>query len=102
NELKADKPQTPYDTFVTFCRGADLLIHDAQYTDEEIRTKRGWGHSTFAETIKLAEDAGVKALGFFHHDPERSDDQLDAIVRQMQATTKIRVSGVKEGELLTI
>ncbi|MDI6740408.1 MAG: MBL fold metallo-hydrolase [Candidatus Edwardsbacteria bacterium] len=102
NELRDEKPHTGYDTFVKFCAGADLLIHDAQYTENEIKSKRGWGHSTFLETIKLAEDAGVKSLGFFHHEPERTDDQLDAIVKEMKGKTKISVFGTKEGEPLKI
>lgn len=63
--------------FVDTFRGADLLIHDAQYTAEDYRRTRGWGHSTFADTVDLALAAGVKRLGLFHHDPDRSDDDLD-------------------------
>jgi phosphoribosyl 1,2-cyclic phosphodiesterase len=63
--------------YVQFCRGADLLIHDAQYTDAEYKRTRGWGHSTYADTVDLALAAGVKRLGLFHHDPDRSDDDLD-------------------------
>ncbi|MFZ2642376.1 MAG: MBL fold metallo-hydrolase [Verrucomicrobiia bacterium] len=63
--------------YVEFCRGADLLIHDAQYTDAEYKITRGWGHSTYADTVDLAVAAGVKRLGLFHHDPERTDDDLD-------------------------
>lgn len=63
--------------YVDFCRGADLLFHDAQYTPEEYRYTRGWGHSTFGDVVDLALEAGVKRLGLFHHDPDRSDDDLD-------------------------
>lgn len=63
--------------YVELCRGADLLLHDAQYTDEEYKLKCGWGHSTYREATDLAIDAGVKRLGLFHHDPDRSDDDLD-------------------------
>jgi len=63
--------------FVEQFRGADLLIHDSQYTEEEYGMTRGWGHSTFADAVDLAMDAGVKKLGLFHHDPDRSDDELD-------------------------
>ena len=102
NELRAEKQQTPFDKFVQFCAGADLLIHDAQYTETQMRLTRGWGHSTFLETIQLAEEAGVKALGFCHHDPERTDEQLDEILKEMQAKTAIRLFGVTEGEMLEI
>ncbi len=75
---------------VEFVSGADLLIHDSMYTDEEYPTRLGWGHSTFSQSLKLAEDAGVKRLLFFHHDPERSDDQLDEIVEGIRADAASR------------
>ncbi len=56
--------------------GADLLIHDAQYTPEELKDKRGWGHSSWEQAVEVAERAGVKRLALFHHDPEHSDDFL--------------------------
>ncbi|MDH5760579.1 MAG: MBL fold metallo-hydrolase [Gemmatimonadota bacterium] len=65
---------------VEFVGGADLLIHDSMYTDSEYAERRGWGHSTFRQSVDLARDAGVRRLLFFHHDPQRSDDALDAIV----------------------
>src|SRR5512137_885757 len=63
--------------YIELCRGADLLLHDAQYTDEEYQRTRGRGHSTYRDATDLAVDAGVKRLGLFHHDPDRSDDELD-------------------------
>jgi phosphoribosyl 1,2-cyclic phosphodiesterase len=63
--------------YVEFCRGADLLIHDAQYTAEEYFQTRGWGHSSYADATDLAIEAGVKQFALFHHDPDRSDDDLD-------------------------
>ncbi|PIX38487.1 MAG: MBL fold metallo-hydrolase [Armatimonadetes bacterium CG_4_10_14_3_um_filter_66_18] len=63
--------------YVQVCEGADLLFHDAQYTDEEYQRKRGWGHSTYQSATSLALEAGVKRLGLFHHDPDRTDDDLD-------------------------
>ena len=79
------------DEYVALCRGADLLLHDAQYTDEEYRRTRGWGHSTYREAVDLAIDAGVGRLGLFHHNPDRTDDDLD---RQVDLCHKhIRRSG---------
>jgi len=75
----------PRERYVEFCRGADLLVHDAQYTDEEYRLTRGWGHSTFAAATQLAIDAGVRRLGLFHHDPDRPDDELDRLVEGCRA-----------------
>jgi phosphoribosyl 1,2-cyclic phosphodiesterase len=54
--------------------GADLLIHDAQYTDEEIGFRLGWGHSTAVQACQVAIEAKVKKLALFHHDPDRKDD----------------------------
>ncbi len=58
---------------VELSRGADLLVHDAQYTAEELRTHRGWGHSSFDQAMQVAEMAGVKRLAMTHHDPEHDD-----------------------------
>jgi phosphoribosyl 1,2-cyclic phosphodiesterase len=63
--------------YAEFCRNADLLFHDAQYTDEEYRRTCGWGHSTYQDATGLAIAAGVKRFGLFHHDPDRTDDDLD-------------------------
>lgn len=61
-----------------FFAGADLLIHDTQYTEAEYRAaKLGWGHSSLEHAVAAAGRAGVKRLALFHHDPLRTDDQLD-------------------------
>jgi ribonuclease BN (tRNA processing enzyme) len=67
-----------------FVQGADLLIHDSMYTDEEYASRAGWGHSTFSQSLRLAEEGGVKRLLFFHHDPTRSDSELDSIVSRVR------------------
>ncbi|MDD5627907.1 MAG: MBL fold metallo-hydrolase [Elusimicrobia bacterium] len=77
--------------YADLCRGADLLIHDAQYTDAEYRLTRGWGHSTFNDAVDLALAAGVKRLGLFHHDPDRTDDDLDRQVENCRR--RIRKAG---------
>jgi phosphoribosyl 1,2-cyclic phosphodiesterase len=69
------------DRLTAFCAGADLLIHDAMFEDEEYATRWGWGHSTFAQATELAIRAGVRALCYFHHAPWRTDSALDAAVR---------------------
>ena len=63
--------------YLDFCKDSDLLFHDAQYSESEYKKTRGWGHSTFVDAIDLAIDARVKHLGLFHHDPDRTDDELD-------------------------
>ncbi len=87
---------------VDFVRGVDLLIADAQYTDQEYEKKRGWGHSTFNQTVKLALDAGVKRLVLFHHDPARSDRELLEIERTIRKSVqergaKLKVHAAREG-----
>ena len=77
-----------------FIRGADLLIHDSMYTDEEYPSRIGWGHSTFGQSLKLAEEGNVKRLLFFHHDPERSDDELDRVVERVREDAARRGSTV--------
>lgn len=77
--------------YVEFCQGADLLFHDAQYTEEEYTRARGWGHSTFGEAVDLGLEARVKCLVLFHHDPDRTDEDLD---RQVQwCRERIRMAG---------
>ncbi len=61
----------------TFFAGADLLVHDTQYTEAEMTNRMGWGHSSFEYAIAAANRAGVKKLALFHHDPDRTDQQLD-------------------------
>lgn len=83
NELDPpDKPRTNYDRFVAFCHGVDVLIHDAQYTESDMPHKHGWGHSLISQVRQLAVDAEVGSLVLFHHDPERTDTQLDEIQRE--------------------
>lgn len=68
-----------------FLAQADLLIHDAQYTDQEYAQRKGWGHSSMNYVTTLAQDYGVKQVALTHHDPSRSDDALDEIVRDLQS-----------------
>ena len=69
-----------YDRYLEFAEGADLLMHDAEYTPEEYPSRRRWGHSTYMDALELALDAGVKRLGLFHLNQDRTDGEVDAIV----------------------
>jgi phosphoribosyl 1,2-cyclic phosphodiesterase len=62
-----------------FMQGADLVIHDAQYTPEEYPARKNWGHSHFAYVVKLAAAAGVRTLALTHHDPTHNDALLAEI-----------------------
>jgi len=81
--------------YVEAVRGADVLFHDAQYLPSEYAAKAGWGHSTTAQAIELAERAGVPRLGLFHHDPERTDEQLDAMAGEIRDELERRGSGLE-------
>lgn len=61
---------------VELAKDADLLIHEAQFTTEELKTKKGWGHSSFDQAIEVAKLANVKKLAITHHDPDHDDDFL--------------------------
>jgi phosphoribosyl 1,2-cyclic phosphodiesterase len=63
-------------------RGADLLIHDCQYTDEEYSRHVGWGHSALRDALLFAERTGARRTLLFHHDPLHTDEQLDAIATE--------------------
>ena len=93
--------------FVRFFEGADLLIHDAQYTAQELEGRRGWGHSSWSDALDIAISAGVKHLQLFHHDPDHSDSCLDEI--RDSAQQRIAASGApiicgvaREGDLLIV
>ena len=74
--------------------GADLLIHDAQYTDAEYAVKRKWGHSPVEYATDLAILAGVKRLALFHHDPARTDQAMIQLVRHMHCRVRDRGSNL--------
>jgi ribonuclease BN (tRNA processing enzyme) len=69
-----------FQDYLEFSRDSDLLLHDAEYKEEEYKKTRGWGHSFYKDTLNLAIEAGVKKLGLFHHNQERIDADIDAIV----------------------
>jgi phosphoribosyl 1,2-cyclic phosphodiesterase len=80
NELDPpNMPATRYDQWVNYLHGVDLLIHDAQYTQDDMPHKHGWGHTLISQVRQLATDAEVGTLVMFHHDPDRTDAELDEI-----------------------
>ena len=70
----------PFEDYIEFCAGAELLIHDSEYTPDEYQTFIEWGHSVYTDVLKLAQAAGVKKLGLFHLNQERTDGQMDDMV----------------------
>jgi phosphoribosyl 1,2-cyclic phosphodiesterase len=69
---------------VEMAKDADLLIHDAQYTTEELEKHRGWGHSSYEQAMQVAEMAGVKQLVMTHHDPDHDDEFLKKMEKKCQ------------------
>jgi phosphoribosyl 1,2-cyclic phosphodiesterase len=93
--------------FVRFLQGVEVLVHDAMYTPEEIGQFRGWGHSSYGETVELAVEAGVDSLVLFHHRPEHDDATMDTLVyaaREMADTMghSLEVVAATEGMELTL
>ncbi|NLG17477.1 MAG: MBL fold metallo-hydrolase [Fibrobacter sp.] len=82
NELGYDLPGSqPFEYYQDFCRGADLLIHDAEFDREEYKKFRAWGHSMYTEAVELGIKAGVKRLGLFHIHNRRTDTQLESFLK---------------------
>jgi len=87
------------------CRGVDLLIHDAQYTEAEFVAKSTWGHCTIQYAVHVAAEAGVKRLALFHHDPEHDDATLDLLslaAAESGARRGIEVLAASEGLHLSL
>jgi len=78
-DVEAGEPESDR-ALIELARGADVLIHDAQYLPTEIETYKGWGHSTWAQAAQVAENAGVERLIIISHDPERTDEGVDALL----------------------
>jgi phosphoribosyl 1,2-cyclic phosphodiesterase len=81
--------------FVDFITGADVVVCDAQYTQEEYRSKIGWGHSPIESVVEFAIKAHVKQLALFHHDPSHDDAAIDAIVLHAQRLISLQKSSVQ-------
>jgi ribonuclease BN (tRNA processing enzyme) len=83
--------------------GVDVLLHDGQYTDEEYPQRIGWGHSAISHAVQLADLVEARDLLLIHHDPDRSDDQIDELVATAtRARRSGTVSGASEGMVLEL
>lgn len=78
-------PGQPDANVLGLIAGADLVIYDSTYTDDEFPARVGWGHSTWQEGIRLCRAAGVRQLAIFHHDPDHDDTIMADIERQAHA-----------------
>ncbi len=90
-----------------FMNGADLVIHDAQYTAAEYESKVGWGHSSGEYVVGLARHASVKRVALTHHDPARDDASIDRIIEGLRADVRaagsvLEVGAATEGEIVEL
>ena len=88
-----------------FLADADLVIHDAQYLAEEFEGKAGWGHSTMEYVVDAARQAGARRVALSHHDPARTDDEVDVIVdaaRVRAAGSDLEVFAAAEGATIEL
>lgn len=90
-----------HDAACRLAAGADLLIHDAQYTEADFGPRAHYGHSTVEYAVGLAEVAGARAVLLFHHDPARTDAELDAVVATTTSAT-VSVTAAVEGATIDI
>jgi phosphoribosyl 1,2-cyclic phosphodiesterase len=93
--------------FVQFLEGADLYIGEAQYTDEEYPGRIGWGHSSISATVEAALAANVRALAFFHHDPNHDDAAVAAMEENanrmiMSRGSSLHCFAAREGQVLEL
>jgi phosphoribosyl 1,2-cyclic phosphodiesterase len=85
-----------------FMRGADLLVHDAQYTAQEYPAKMGWGHSPIEYVVKLAEQARVKRVALTHHDPRRDDAAIERLMASVREMTSVDIFAAREGQVVEL
>jgi phosphoribosyl 1,2-cyclic phosphodiesterase len=89
-------------TLLEFCAGADVLISDAQFTPEQLAgSRKGWGHSSWEHCVRLANEAGVRQLVLFHHDPDSTDKHLDEVLRRARHQFE-NVCMAAEGMVLSV
>ena len=100
NELSYRHPGgMAFEDYCAFAKGADLLVHDAEYRPEDYPQTRTWGHSVFTDALRLALCAGVSRFGLFHHNQDRTDRAVDEMVedcRQIAAGRSLECFAVHQ------
>ncbi len=96
-----------FEEYTNFSRGADIFIHDAEYTPADYRKTKSWGHSCYPDALRLALAAGVKRFGLYHHNQDRDDAGVDAMVADCQrlaqeAGSDLEVFGVTQDSEFTL
>ena len=79
---------------------ADILIKDAQFTDEELPAHKGWGHSSWQQAVSVAEKANVKQLVLFHHSPTHDDATISEIEKNAKAVLPNTIAARESLEIL--
>jgi phosphoribosyl 1,2-cyclic phosphodiesterase len=90
-----------HESALALSRECDLVFHDAQYTDEELPTRASFGHASSGYAVGLAVEARARRLALFHHDPARTDEQIDAIVASY-ADAPVPVEAAREGSVIDL
>jgi len=90
-----------HEAAVRLARGVDLLVHDAQHTAEELPARAHFGHSAAEYAVGLAWEADAKAVLLFHHDPNRTDAQLDDLAKRF-ADAPVPVTAAAEGDVIEL
>jgi phosphoribosyl 1,2-cyclic phosphodiesterase len=90
-----------HDSALALARHCDVLVHDAQYLDDELPARADFGHASVGYAARLAERACARRLLLFHHDPPRTDDAIDAVVASL-AGGAVPVQGAVEGMVLDL
>jgi len=85
--------QEQTDALIDFLEGVDVMCVDGQYTPEEYKTRIGWGHSSVDDAYQLGKEAGVGEVIIFHHDPDRSDADLQKVLSNLQDRSWNPLSG---------
>ena len=81
--------------------GVDVLLHDAQFTPAELAVRPHFGHSAVEYAVALAEHCNVGRLLLYHHDPARTDDEVDALVEEHQGGP-VKVAAAIEGDVIQV
>ena len=86
---------------VSLAREADLIVYDSTFTEGEVASRIGWGHSTWVRGARLADEAGAKQLCLFHHDPSHDDEFMDAVAAEANEA-RPGTTTAREGQIIEL
>jgi phosphoribosyl 1,2-cyclic phosphodiesterase len=102
---RLDRSHPDWISGLALARDADLLIHDAQYTDSEYDARVGWGHSSVTQAVEFARRSGARRVALFHHDPLHDDETIDALADAARAQANgsfDQIAAAREGDSLDL